>query len=148
MFSIRMKRWFDLRGREEGKWEGPSWNYILVKFWSEWNRLKVIFWRVSTACVVQSSAPFSFNRYTLFDGFTDNTRGYFTSCVVWEQRVKCPRVLSVIPSNVIYFSTTLFPCHFVLFYSMSDFKPGCYSVIRLLQCNTLSHFTRSLVLIW
>ena len=23
------------------------------------------------------------NKYTLFDGFTDNTRGYFTSCVVF-----------------------------------------------------------------
>ena len=34
--------------------------------------------------------------YTLFDGLTDNTRGYFTSC---EQRVKCPRVLSVKLSN-------------------------------------------------
>ena len=34
--------------------------------------------------------------YTLFHGFTDNMRGYFTSC---EQRVKCPRVLSVKPSN-------------------------------------------------
>ena len=26
---------------------------------------------------------FACNIYTLFDGFTDNTRGYFTSCVVF-----------------------------------------------------------------
>ena len=38
---------------------------------------------------------FAIYTYTLFDGFTDNMRGYFVS----EQRVKCPRVLSEIPSN-------------------------------------------------
>ena len=27
--------------------------------------------------------PVQVNTYTLFDGFTDNTRGYFTSCVVF-----------------------------------------------------------------
>ena len=47
--------------------------------------------------------------YTLFDGFTDNTRGYLRVASYFseprrgeekcEQRVKCPRVLSVKPSN-------------------------------------------------
>ena len=36
------------------------------------------------------------NTYTLFDGLTYNTRGYFGSC---EQWAKCPRVLYVKPSN-------------------------------------------------
>ena len=59
-FSIHIKRWFDFREREGGKCERPSWNYTRVKFWSEWNRLKVIFGIVSSACVVQWSAPLWF----------------------------------------------------------------------------------------
>ena len=34
------------------------------------------------------------NTYTLFDGLTYNTRGYFASCIV-----KCPLVLYDKPSN-------------------------------------------------
>ena len=44
----------------------------------------------------------------------------FTSCVVWggekcEQWVKCPRVLSVDPLTNIYYSITIFGCHFKCF---------------------------------
>ena len=60
VFSIHMKRWVNLGEILRGKWEGPSWNYTRVKFWSEWNRLKVIFGIVSSACVVQWSAPLWF----------------------------------------------------------------------------------------
>ena len=66
-----------------------------------------------------------------------------------EQRVKCLQELSVKPSNKKF----IIPLHdffpfFVLLYSMSNFKPGCYSAICLLQCNKLSYFARSLLLIW
>ena len=37
--------------------------------------------------------------YTLLYGLTYNTRGYFVSCVVYEQRAKCPHVLYVKPYN-------------------------------------------------
>ena len=39
----------------------------------------------------------------------------------------------------IYYSTTLFPCHFFTVFFNSNFKPGCYSAIHLLQCSMLSY---------
>ena len=46
------------------------------------SRVSILF----TALVTRISQPLICNKYTLFDGFTDNTRGYFTSCVVCGAR--------------------------------------------------------------
>ena len=87
---------------------------------------------------------FQVNIYTLFDGFTDNTRGYFTSCVVVfrapqgrrKMRAMSKMSASIICNTIFRINKRFIPLHYspaiLPFYSMSNFKPGCYSAIRAL----------------
>ena len=74
------------------------------------------------------ASPPPLNSYTLFDGFTDNTRGYFTSCVVFfrapqgrgkmRATSKMSAVLSVKPSNKRF----IIPLHYfpAIFYNFTQ----------------------------
>ena len=65
----------------------------------------------------QVSKSFVSELYTLLNGLTYNTGGYFASCVGEEkygQRAKCPHVLYVKPFNNGFIIQLL--CHFLVFY--------------------------------
>lgn len=89
-----------------------------------------------------SELPFSVQQsfvntaiYTLLDGLTYNTRGYFASCIVYEQRAKCPHVLYVKSSNKEFIIPLFF--HFLVFYFLvfEMQLPSSANLIKLTEAS-------------
>ena len=73
-----------------------------------------------------------FNKYTLFGVLVDNTRGYFTSCVVLVRFIR----------------GLLFHCILFLLRPPLAKKNKTVKLVGIVQCNTLAFFARSLAFIW